>query len=79
MPIFEYKCIRCNAKFEILHKSLTNQEEVICPECSSPEYKKLMSNFSSAKSAGSGFDNCTSGSCGIPQVGGCASGMCGLN
>ena len=33
MPLFEYKCSDCNAKFEILHKSSVNQEDVFCPEC----------------------------------------------
>ncbi|MBA4407044.1 hypothetical protein C0389_07210 [bacterium] len=81
MPIFEYKCNDCNKKFEVLHKSSTNLEEVICPECQSKNHKKLLSSFSA--SIGSSYDSgsrCSDGSCGVPSFGGgCANGMCGLN
>ena len=46
MPIFEYKCKQCNSKFEVLHKSSLNQEEVSCPSCNSKENQKLLSSFS---------------------------------
>ena len=48
MPIFEYKCKQCNNKFEVLHKSSVNQEEVNCPKCNSTENKKLLSSFSAS-------------------------------
>jgi putative FmdB family regulatory protein len=48
MPLFEYRCTKCNTKFEVLHKSSIKQEEVICPGCHSTDVKKLLSNFSSA-------------------------------
>lgn len=81
MPIFEYECKKCNNKFEVLHKSTANLEEVICPKCQSKENKKLFSSFSASvkgnftKSYGS---SCESGNCGVPTSGGCANGMCGL-
>lgn len=82
MPIFEYKCNDCSKKFEILHKSSANLEEVICPDCQSKNSKKLLSTFSASTSSSS-FDSappCASGSCGVPSFGGgCSSGMCGLN
>jgi putative FmdB family regulatory protein len=80
MPIFEYKCNDCNKKFEVLHKSSTNLEEVVCPDCQSKNYKKLLSSFSASTSS-SGFDSapsCSDGGCDMP-FGGCANGMCGLN
>ncbi|RPI75409.1 MAG: zinc ribbon domain-containing protein [Ignavibacteriales bacterium] len=77
MPLFEYKCTKCSIRFEILHKSVSNIEEVKCPECHSTEIKKLLSSFSAAGfSSGSDYsssDNCDSGSCG------CSSGYCGMN
>lgn len=80
MPLFEYKCSSCNTKYEVLHKSSVNQEEVTCPRCSSKESKKLFSTFSaSVESSGSYSGGCDSGNCEIPAAGGCASGMCGLN
>lgn len=82
MPVFEYKCIDCNNKFEVLHKSSTNQQEVTCPKCNSSKSKKLFSAFSaSVESSSFSGSSCADGNCGIPETapGGCASGMCGLN
>ena len=79
MPLFEYKCSECNRKFDVLHKSANNIENVECPECQSSKVKKLLSTFSAAglSSGQSDFlssgDSCESGSCG------CTSGYCGLN
>jgi putative FmdB family regulatory protein len=79
MPIFEYKCQDCNAKFEVLHKSASNPEKVVCPECDSENYKKLLSSFSSPVSAGVDFaPSCSNGSCG-GHASPCADGMCGIN
>ena len=80
MPIFEYKCKKCNSKFEVLHKSSLNQEEVSCPNCQSKESQKLLSSFS-ASGFSSSSSGCESGSCGVQPSygGGCSSGMCGIN
>lgn len=81
MPIFEYQCCDCKTKHEVLHKSSTNIEEVVCPECQSKNQKKLLSSFSSSMGSSSGYsggDSSATGSCSV-QTGGCASGMCGLN
>lgn len=83
MPIFEYQCKECNTKFEVLHKSISNLEEVVCPKCQSKESKKLFSSFSasiSGSSSSSYESPCASGNCGLPSYsgGGCANGMCGL-
>jgi putative FmdB family regulatory protein len=77
MPIFEYKCNDCGKKFDVLHKSSANLEEVVCPECQSKSSKKLFSAF--AASMGESASSCSDGSCGVPSYGGCAGGMCGLN
>lgn len=81
MPVFEYKCSRCNTKFEVLHKSSLNQEEVFCPNCNSKESKKLFSAFSASIDNSSSYSgsSCESGNCAVPYTGGCATGMCGLN
>lgn len=81
MPIFEYKCKQCENKFEVLHKSSVNQEDVFCPKCNSKENKKLLSTFSASGFSSSSSSGCESGSCRVEPSygGGCASGMCGLN
>lgn len=84
MPVFEYQCQNCGKKYDIYHRSLNSQEEVVCPECKSKESRKLFSSFSASVegSHSHGFEGgCASGACGMPDYGGggCASGMCGLN
>ena len=80
MPIFEYRCKDCDAKFDVLHKSISNQEEVICPSCKSKNSKKLLSTFSASVDGSSSFSGESFNDAPAPPVGGgCASGMCGLN
>lgn len=82
MPVFEYKCSDCSKRFEVLHKTTLEKNEVSCPNCNSFSNKKLFSTFSASVSSTSASqnDNCSTGSCGIPSsIGGCSSGMCGLN
>ena len=80
MPIFEYKCKKCNTKFDILHKSSSNLGDVVCPNCQSTENQKLLSTFSSTGFS-SPASSCESGNCGVQPnySGGCSSGLCGLN
>ena len=80
MPIFEYRCQECGTKYEVLHKSAENQNDIICPKCSSSNNKKLLSTFS-ASMGDSGYSesSCATGNCDVPSSGGCASGLCGLN
>ncbi|MBE0572211.1 MAG: zinc ribbon domain-containing protein [Ignavibacteriaceae bacterium] len=80
MPIYEYKCSKCNKKFDVLHKSTVIQEEVHCPACDSKENKKLFSSFSSTSNnnVSHSDSSCQNGSCSFPAAG-CTSGLCGLN
>jgi len=78
MPIFEYRCIECDSKYEVLHKSSQSGEEVTCPNCNSKENKKLLSTFSPSVSSGPRYGSnevpaCANGSCGCNN-----GGMCGL-
>lgn len=45
MPIFEYRCEKCDHTFEKLVFS-GDTETVRCPECGSEQVKKLISAFS---------------------------------
>jgi putative FmdB family regulatory protein len=82
MPIFEYKCNDCNKKFDVLHKSSANQEEVVCPDCLSKNHQKLFSSFTASAGLQS-FDRvppCANGNCGMSSMnGGCSSDSCGFN
>jgi len=44
MPIYEYQCNQCEAKFELLIR--TNQEKIVCPHCHSLKINRLISVFS---------------------------------
>lgn len=80
MPIFEYRCEDCNAKYEVLVKSSAAESDVTCPACNSKKNRKLFSSFAARPNGTSeSFGGCADGSCNYAPSGGCASGMCGLN
>lgn len=65
MPIYEYKCSKCNHVFEVFQRIGADGSELNCPECHTPKPEKIFSAFASTgnSSTPSGFTNCsTSGS-----------------
>jgi putative FmdB family regulatory protein len=79
MPVFEYKCPSCNMKFEVLHKSSINQDEVSCPDCDSKKITKLFSTFSPSVYSHSHESSCSQGNCNMPAGSCCGDGECALN
>jgi putative FmdB family regulatory protein len=71
MPIFEYKCEKCEAKFEKLISS-TNTK-VVCEKCGSKKVEKQLSSFSAKVNEG-GSNSCSVSDCASC----CPSGTCGL-
>jgi putative FmdB family regulatory protein len=71
MPIFEYQCRECGAKFERILSSAA--VEVVCKKCESPRVDKLLSTFAvsgtSLKVLSSESGPC--GACGAPRRGMC--------
>lgn len=75
MPIFEFKCQKCEEYFELLvMKKDDENEELKCPKCGEQSFERIMSstNFSMKGSIGSGMSSggssvqerkCSSGSC----------------
>ncbi len=72
MPIYEFKCLKCNDCFEILVMSSNDEKEMKCPKCGSLEFERVVSktNYamaspSSSKNKGVSKQerNCSSGSC----------------
>ena len=43
MPIYEYDCKSCHAKFEKLVKSMSSDEKIDCPECGSKKTTRALS------------------------------------
>lgn len=74
MPIFEFKCLKCEEFFEILVMGGDDPVNMQCPKCKSENFERVLSttNYSmtsgssgKAKSAGvsSQTRTCSSGSC----------------
>lgn len=55
MPIYEFKCSKCESFFEVIVRNSDDQETVTCPECSSVEFERVISrtNFSMGSSSAS--------------------------
>ena len=65
MPIYEYKCTKCDHVFEVFQRIGADGSELNCPVCKTPKPEKIFSAFASTggDSGSSGFANCsTSGS-----------------
>jgi len=66
MPIYEFKCKKCENLFEILFMSRNEKIEVFCPSCKSKNVDKMMSVFGGKignTSAGGGCSTCSATSC----------------
>lgn len=67
MPIYEYRCGRCEHEFEKL--VFNASAEIVCPKCQSKKVSRMMSAF--AFSSGGKFKSTASSSCS-----GCSSSSC---
>ena len=75
MPIFEYRCQKCDSEFEKLVFGSAEEADVHCPACDSPKVEQCYSCFNGhsrdgsgatrpiTSSSSSGCSSCSSGSC----------------
>jgi len=71
MPIFEFRCLKCNECFEFLLMNQDDQVKLRCPECKSEEFERVLSvachSIGSAssknESSRSQTRSCPSGTC----------------
>ena len=71
MPIYEYKCLKCQEYFELLVMSQDEELELRCPKCGFENFERIISTTSYAMGSGSGASqkvsaktrNCSTGSC----------------
>ena len=61
MPIYEYRCTRCDTTFARLQRVGQGSDEVRCPNCESPDVERLLSTFASAGSASGSAASCSGG------------------
>jgi putative FmdB family regulatory protein len=54
MPIYEFVCETCDAEFEQLFKSASDESAVSCPECGGSRTHKKFSTFAVSTSEGGG-------------------------
>jgi len=76
MPIYEFKCLKCNECFEILVMSNKDSVEMRCPACGAEDFERILScaSYSMSGGAGSGQGvksktrNCSGGSCSTLEI-----------
>lgn len=70
MPIYEYTCRECGAKFEQLVRSMSGGEKFNCPKCGSKQTNRALSVFAvgaeGAKASSAASDMPMCGRCGEP-------------
>jgi putative FmdB family regulatory protein len=71
MPIYEYKCEKCNNEFEYL--VLGGNDEVVCPECDTKKVNRVMSACSFKSNGGNDFSPSSGSS---SSCSGCSSSNC---
>ena len=75
MPIYEYLCQDCGAKFEKLVRRSADAPETECPSCGQKHLKQEYSTFAAhanGPSKSPEMPPCAGGQC-------CNPGMCGMN
>jgi putative FmdB family regulatory protein len=66
MPIFEFRCKKCDHVFEeLVFSSNPDPADIICPHCGEKNADKLMSAFSSAGAASFGSSGASCGTSGF--------------
>jgi len=45
MPIYEYRCLTCEERFEVLQRMNEGNENLVCPSCGAPKPAKQFSAF----------------------------------
>lgn len=70
MPIYEFRCLKCNECFEMLVMNSEETFETRCPKCKSEDFERIMSAASFTVGAGSNSPvaesrtrTCSGGSC----------------
>ncbi|MBR5626446.1 MAG: zinc ribbon domain-containing protein [Thermoguttaceae bacterium] len=72
MPIYEYRCQKCNEEFELLVRRGT---KLICPKCGDSRIKRQMSTTATPHSSSSASSDCV---CPAHNAGVCDGGhVCG--
>ena len=71
MPIYEFRCLKCNECFEFLSINQDDQVELRCPKCKAEDFERVLSVASHSMGSGpskndsahSQSRSCPSGTC----------------
>jgi len=77
MPVFDYRCSDCGITYDVYHKVKEIPEDVVCPDCGSANYRKLIS--AASVTIGSKTNSSCSSEASCEADGGCCGGACNLN
>jgi len=69
MPLYEYRCPACHARFEVLQRVGESADAVRCPECGADGVERQLSTFAAAVAGGGSTSFADAGGCGRPQCG----------
>jgi putative FmdB family regulatory protein len=53
MPIYEYRCIDCGRRSEILHRAMAGEQPLVCSHCGSSKLERMISSPGSIVMGGS--------------------------
>ncbi|MHB0879216.1 MAG: FmdB family zinc ribbon protein [Anaerolineae bacterium] len=72
MPLYEYQCQDCSARFERL-RTASNCDSTECSTCGSAHTRRLLSRFAAHSKGSGGSHTIGGGGCGSCAGGHCAS------
>ena len=75
MPIYEFRCLKCDEIFELLFRSSDDPQEMKCPHCGNEDIERVLSrtNFSLGPSSSkpqttATTNTCATGSCSTLEI-----------
>ncbi len=84
MPMYEYRCSKCNTVFSVMQRMGAGAESLSCPGCRGIELTKLISSTFTPESGKAMPASFEFPAASMPKMGGgcgggmCGSGMCGV-
>jgi len=75
MPIYEFKCLKCDDFFEMLVIGSDEEKRMKCPKCNSEEFERVLSTTSYNMTGGAGSASCDRKGTGS-KTRTCSSGSC---
>ena len=67
MPLYEYRCLNCDERFEVLQRMGEGSEGISCPSCRAPSIERQLSTFAGmTASSSASAEACATPGCGSP-------------